>query len=224
MSHIRWPESGHDPTDEPDQKPLGTRTLDYINNKAKYSARAGQARFSLNVFLDKYYKETIESENPAPGDCNQSAFYVLHDQDYTTTRVFVSVLKYMSCRVLAKALVLSGLARTIVLLRKKYLRHRKTPGQSFRGDYQYYLLVQSFLGKALCLEECVTFLLYFRRHALALDLVFGIKPEPFSAHCWVECEDAILLDTDFSAHEYVQICRVGLGRGPGPCPRGDCGR
>ena len=92
------------------------------------------------------------------------------------------------------------------------LKSRTTVRGVLNDSYQYFLLSQNLLGKAKCLEECVTFLLYFRKEAMALDLVFGVKSEPFFAHCWLENRNSILLDTDFSAHDFTQICRVNLGR------------
>ena len=41
-------------------------------------------------------------------------------------------------------------------------------------------------GRALCLEQSIALSYLLRRAGVAVELRFGVKPNPFEAHAWVE--------------------------------------
>ncbi len=45
-----------------------------------------------------------------------------------------------------------------------------------------------------CLQRSALLIAWLRRHGLRADWVFGVRLWPFSAHCWVQCDDVCLND------------------------------
>jgi len=62
--------------------------------------------------------------------------------------------------------------------------------------------------RPICLADSIALLQFLRRRRLAADLVFGVKLNPFSAHCWVQAEDVILNDHVEFAQRHTQILVV----------------
>ena len=50
-------------------------------------------------------------------------------------------------------------------------------------------------GQGQCLYRAFALLDFLRRDGLSAQWVFGVRTWPFSAHCWLQCED-LLLDDD----------------------------
>lgn len=46
-----------------------------------------------------------------------------------------------------------------------------------------------------CLPDSIAMVRFLARRGIATQLVFGVVPEPFAAHCWVQCGDLVLNDT-----------------------------
>lgn len=59
----------------------------------------------------------------------------------------------------------------------------------------------------ICLLDSLALLRFLSRRGLAANLVFGITPEPFAAHCWVQAGDMALNETlsDANAHTPIRI-------------------
>lgn len=49
-----------------------------------------------------------------------------------------------------------------------------------------------FPEKPICRLDAPALCLYLRRHGIPANLVFGVKLEPFAAHCWVQSDNRIL--------------------------------
>jgi len=62
--------------------------------------------------------------------------------------------------------------------------------------------------RPICLLDSLALLQFLARRRLAADLVFGVKLNPFSAHCWVQAEDVILNDHVEFAQRHTQILVV----------------
>lgn len=58
-----------------------------------------------------------------------------------------------------------------------------------------------------CLLDSISLLRFLARRALRATLVFGVIPDPFSAHCWLQTGDLVLNDTvgNVNAHTPIRI-------------------
>lgn len=58
----------------------------------------------------------------------------------------------------------------------------------------------------ICLLDSLSLLQFLSRRGLSANIVFGVTPEPFAAHCWVQAGDIVLNETlsDASAHTPIR--------------------
>lgn len=61
---------------------------------------------------------------------------------------------------------------------------------------------------SICLPDSLALLDLLARRGLAADLVFGVKLNPFAAHCWVQANDVVLNDTVKSVRRHTEILVV----------------
>jgi hypothetical protein len=57
----------------------------------------------------------------------------------------------------------------------------------------------------ICLLDSLSLLRFLSRRGLSAHIVFGVTPEPFSAHCWVQAGDMVLNETLSDAHAHTPI-------------------
>ncbi len=57
----------------------------------------------------------------------------------------------------------------------------------------------------ICLLDSLSLLRFLSRRGLSVNIVFGVTPEPFAAHCWAQAGDMVLNETLFDAHAYTPI-------------------
>lgn len=60
----------------------------------------------------------------------------------------------------------------------------------------------------ICLPDSLALLDVLARRSLAADLVFGVKLNPFAAHCWVQSGDVVLNDTMDAVRRHTAILVV----------------
>lgn len=60
----------------------------------------------------------------------------------------------------------------------------------------------------LCLFDSLALIDYLADYGLFPSWVFGIRPEPFGAHCWVQADDVVLNDTVEHACQYIPIMAI----------------
>ena len=77
------------------------------------------------------------------------------------------------------------------------------------------LLVHDFLSlrplfprKYLCLFDSLALLEFLSKYGLHPSWVFGVQPDPFEAHCWLQHQDTILNDTVEVVSTYTPIMAV----------------
>ena len=62
----------------------------------------------------------------------------------------------------------------------------------------------------VCLHDSLALMRFLARRGLPADLVFAVRAQPFSAHCWVQTGGFVVNeDTEF-ANTFVPILRVGM--------------
>jgi hypothetical protein len=59
-----------------------------------------------------------------------------------------------------------------------------------------------------CLLDSLSLLRFLSRRGLSANIVFGVTPEPFAAHCWVQADDMALNETLSDANAHTPIRRV----------------
>ena len=59
-----------------------------------------------------------------------------------------------------------------------------------------------------CLPRSLALALYLATRGHAPDLVFGVRLNPFKAHCWIECHGAIVNSRLDEARHYTPVLRV----------------
>lgn len=57
----------------------------------------------------------------------------------------------------------------------------------------------------VCLLDSLSLLRFLSRRGLSANIVFGVTPEPFAAHCWVQAGDMVLNETLSDAHAHTPI-------------------
>ena len=60
----------------------------------------------------------------------------------------------------------------------------------------------------VCLLDSLSLLRFLSRRGLSANIVFGVTPEPFAAHCWVQAGDMVLNETLSDAHAHTPIRTV----------------
>ena len=60
----------------------------------------------------------------------------------------------------------------------------------------------------LCLFDSLALTLYLRRHNIGTRWIFGVREDPFAAHCWVQCGGVVLNEHIDRAHLYTPIMAV----------------
>lgn len=60
----------------------------------------------------------------------------------------------------------------------------------------------------ICLLDSLSLLRFLSRRGLSANIVFGVTPEPFAAHCWVQAGDVVLNETLSDANAHTPIRKV----------------
>jgi hypothetical protein len=60
----------------------------------------------------------------------------------------------------------------------------------------------------ICLLDSLSLLRFLSRRGLSANIVFGVTPEPFAAHCWVQAGDLVLNETLSDANAHTPIRKV----------------
>jgi Transglutaminase-like superfamily len=60
----------------------------------------------------------------------------------------------------------------------------------------------------LCLFDSLSLINFLSHYDIFPTLVFGVRPEPFGAHCWVQAGDVALNDTVQHLREYTPIMAI----------------
>lgn len=60
-------------------------------------------------------------------------------------------------------------------------------------------------GQGVCLYRAFVLLTMLRLNGLAAAWVFGVRTWPFGAHCWLQCNDAVLDDDPERVAQYIPI-------------------
>lgn len=59
-----------------------------------------------------------------------------------------------------------------------------------------------------CLTDSVALAAFLRRRKIGCDLVFGVKLDPFAAHCWLQTDEAVLNDAADKVAAFTPIMVV----------------
>lgn len=57
----------------------------------------------------------------------------------------------------------------------------------------------------ICLYDTIAFALFCRFHGEVPSIIFGVKGEPFQAHCWAQCGGWVLNDVPQNIRQYKPI-------------------
>jgi len=60
----------------------------------------------------------------------------------------------------------------------------------------------------VCLLDSLSLLRFLSRRGLSANIVFGVQPEPFAAHCWIQAGDIVLNETLSDANAHTPIRKV----------------
>lgn len=96
---------------------------------------------------------------------------------------------YRSRKVDAQEIVIpTTLERSLLLANEKFARARR------------YVPIEP-----VCLLDSLSLLWFLSRRGLSANIVFGVIPEPFAAHCWIQAGDMVLNETLSDAHAHTPI-------------------
>jgi hypothetical protein len=60
----------------------------------------------------------------------------------------------------------------------------------------------------LCLFDSLALLEFLAHHGLSPKWIFGVRGEPFEAHCWLQTRETVLNDTVERASSYYTIMTI----------------
>lgn len=96
------------------------------------------------------------------------------------------------------------------------VRHRRSLSKPSDAETQRYpeivarfhFLRRYYARRHLCLFDSLALLEFLASYRMFPQWVFGVRMEPFSAHCWVQDNDVILNDTVENVRAYTPIMVV----------------
>jgi hypothetical protein len=66
--------------------------------------------------------------------------------------------------------------------------------------------MRPFLPKRpICLLESLTLIDFLERFDVTPELVFGVRTDPFEAHCWVQCNGVVLNESIDRVRQFTPI-------------------
>lgn len=97
-------------------------------------------------------------------------------------------------RIIVAILPFRWLARTLTATERVEdgIENEQVPSEAIRA---FVYARRFFSTRGRCLPESIALHLLLHRHGYSASLVFGVKLNPFEAHCWVQNHDRILADT-----------------------------
>nr|MBA4770743.1 lasso peptide biosynthesis B2 protein [Sphingobium sp.] len=107
--------------------------------------------------------------------------------------VGAALVRIVAARAAVRAIPLRILMRWVRRLQARPSKHVTREAVAARTA----LFVQArqlLPARGACLPDSIALLHFLRARAIACRLVFGVRLEPFEAHCWVQDADAILGD------------------------------
>ncbi|MHB1057905.1 MAG: lasso peptide biosynthesis B2 protein [Rhodanobacter sp.] len=96
--------------------------------------------------------------------------------------------------------------------RKRGLREIATPyaleDSLLHASWQFARARRYVPIEPICLLDSLSLLRFLSLRGLSANIVFGVTPEPFAAHCWVQAGDIVLNETLSDANAYTPIRMV----------------
>jgi hypothetical protein len=81
-------------------------------------------------------------------------------------------------------------------------------GDLLRANEQFARARRYVPIEPICLLDSLSLLRFLSRRGLPANIVFGVTPEPFAAHCWVQAGEIVLNETLSDANAHTPIRRV----------------
>ncbi|MBG7614681.1 lasso peptide biosynthesis B2 protein [Brevundimonas sp. BAL450] len=81
------------------------------------------------------------------------------------------------------------------------------PDQILPAARQFWDIMVWLPFRGECLQRSALLVAWLQRHGLRAEWVFGVRLWPFSAHCWVQCEDVCLNDDFERLQAFTPILR-----------------
>ena len=66
----------------------------------------------------------------------------------------------------------------------------------------------SFPRNYLCMFDSLALLHYLFRHGVSADWIYGVQPNPFEAHCWLQSDSVVLNDLVDHVRKFTPIMAV----------------
>ena len=74
---------------------------------------------------------------------------------------------------------------------------------------QYYAAKRALVPlRRSCVPDSLALMRMFWRHGLDADLLFGVRLDPFAAHCWVQSDDHLLSDPLSNIADFTPVFRL----------------
>lgn len=102
-----------------------------------------------------------------------------------------------------RAIARHGLSKLLAWQRRP---HKVAPAGVIHRAAGQFLAARPWVPlKPVCLVDSVALLAFLRERGLHAELVIGVRPTPFEAHCWVEHAGLVLNDTVLRARTFTPI-------------------
>ena len=119
----------------------------------------------------------------------------------------ISVLK-VTWRLLAArtALTMLGLGRTVGRYRSKAMVRPRLRGDALVALAQEYQRARFAIPlRRACLPDSLAMARVLRSHGAAVEIVFGVRLQPFGAHAWVQSGETLLSDNLATVMDFAPV-------------------
>lgn len=175
-------------------------------------AMAGRLDGRRPLLFPEFGSRPILVEGPAavaPVDVRMPTLSALEADEDRLASVPAAQLFAAQCRA-SFALRVRGLRGT--LARWRGLRPDTFPHNGLAGAVsvgQYYAAKRALVPlRRSCVPDSLALMRLLWRRGIDADLLFGVRLDPFAAHCWVQYEDHLLSDPLSSVADFTPIFRL----------------
>lgn len=139
----------------------------------------------------------------------RSFFEELQTSDWPKIKwhhILLAIISGIHALILMKVFSLSSIINSINRINPK---HNRVNHEFIIELSRIYYQLRPFLPKSrVCLYDTLSFFHFCKFYGIRPQVVFGVSPEPFEAHCWAQIDDIILNDTPQYVNYFTPIMAI----------------
>lgn len=142
-------------------------------------------------------------------DCSRAHFEVFHS--VTPTAIFNFIRAFTMSVIYTKFFGLYYTLRSTARHRVKSKKREQTWSEEhLQSTMQIFRHIRTFFytAKNQCYFDCSVLTRFLKYHGYDAKWVFGVKTDPFEAHCWVQVEGVVMSDWQLNIYRFTPILLV----------------